>query len=278
MTPTVVTALVADGPLVADTVTMADSVTLEETARLLVFTVVWTAVWVAPLPRLGPRAELVAGLVPFAAFGLRVFAGFFVGVPAEDPVRAAVSPLVDWIDGRVGFPPYAWVLDATVALGLVWVAVAFEIPRRARIATAWILPAVAAVASATLWTRGMPLERFLAATLPAPVFGLAAGGLIAAIVRWTPAPLAVALRRRAAGVAILTVPVAVVAGLGALRLMGNVPAEHAAQAESIAALAAGGGAALVAAMLGGFERVRSRCLFALAVGVAAGAVVARAGP
>ena len=66
-----------------------------DTLRLLLFTLVWTGVWCAPLPRLGTWAELVAGLVPFAAFGLRVFAGFFVGVPEEDRVRAAVSPLLN---------------------------------------------------------------------------------------------------------------------------------------------------------------------------------------
>ena len=103
---------------------------MDDTARLILFTLVWTAVWVAPLPRLGRWAELVTGLVPFTAFGLRVFAGFFVGVPAEDPVRSAVSPLLDWINGRAGFPPYAWLLDATIALGLVWLASAFDIPRR----------------------------------------------------------------------------------------------------------------------------------------------------
>lgn len=249
---------------------------MAETLRLLFFTVVWTTAWIAPLPPLGRRAELVAGLVPFVAFGLRVFAGFFVGVPAEDPVRAAVAPLVDWIDGRGGVPPYAWVLDATVALGMVWLAAAFDIPRATRIASAWIIPAVAALAAATSWTTGLPLERFLAATLPAPVFALAAGGLVAAVIRWTPSPIAVAVRRRAAAVAILAVPAAVVAGLGAVRLAGDLPVEHAAQAESIAALAAGAAAAVAAARLGGFARPRSRCLFALAVGVAAGAVVALA--
>ena len=103
---------------------------MEDTARLILFTLVWTAVWVAPLPRLGLWAEVVAGFVPFTAFGLRVFAGFFVGVPAEDPVRSAVSPLLDWINGRAGVPPYAWLLDATIALGLVWLASAFDIRRR----------------------------------------------------------------------------------------------------------------------------------------------------
>jgi len=88
-----------------------------EITQLLLFTLLWTAVWVAPLPQLGRRAELIVGLIPFVAFGLRVFAGFFVGVPDDDPVRSVVRPLLDWINGQNGFPRYAWVLDGTVALG-----------------------------------------------------------------------------------------------------------------------------------------------------------------
>ena len=150
---------------------------MDDTARLILFTLVWSAVWVAPMPRLGLRAELVAGLVAFVAFGLRVFAGFFVGVPDEDPVRSAVSPLLDWINGRAGFPPYGWVLDATVALGLAW-------------------------------------------------------------------------------------------------LTSGLPPEQASQSESIVALVFGSSAGLVGWAWGGFERPRSRFLFAMAVGVATGAVVA----
>ena len=77
---------------------------MEDTPRLIFFTLLWTAAWVAPLPRLGRWAELVTGLIPFVAFGLRVFAGFFVGVPDADPVRAAVGPLLNWINGRAGGP------------------------------------------------------------------------------------------------------------------------------------------------------------------------------
>lgn len=242
--------------------------------RLLLFTVVWTALWAAPLPRLGRLAELVAGLVPFVTFGLRVFAGFFVGVPVDDPVRLAVSPLLDWINGRAGVPPYDWVLDATVALGLVWLASAFDIPRRSRVATAWIMPAVAAVAWWSLWATGLPIERYLAAVVPAPLLGFAAGGSIGAVIRWTPSPIPTEIRQRAAGVAIMTVPLAVAAGLAGLRLAGNLPPEHASQAESTAALTAGFVAALAGVTLGGFDRPRSRWLFAMAVGVAAGATVA----
>lgn len=247
---------------------------MEDNARLILFTLVWTTVWVAPLPRLGRWAELVAGLFPFTAFGLRVFAGFFVGVPDEDPVRLAVSPLLDWINGRAGFPPYVWVLDATVALGLVWLASAFDIPRRSRIATGWIMPAVAVPASVSLGVYGLPIERFLAANIPGPFLGLAAGCAIGAVIRWTPSPIPEDLRRRAAVLASLTVPAMVGVGTGALRLISGLPPEFGSQAESIVALVSGASAGLVGWARGGFELPRSRFLFAMVVGVAAGAVVA----
>jgi hypothetical protein len=247
---------------------------MEDRARLILFTLLWTAVWVAPLPRLGRWAELAAGLVPFVAFGLRVFAGFFVGVPDEDPVRSAVSPLLTWINGRAGMPPYAWVLDATIVLGLVWLASAFDIPRRSRIATAWIMPAVAVLALVSLGVYGLPIERFLAASIPAPLLGLAAGGAIGAVIRWTPSPISEDLRRRAAGVAILTVPSLVVIGTEALRLTSGLPPEHASQAEAIVALVAGATAGVAGWTGCSFERPRSRWLFAMSVAVAAGAVMA----
>jgi hypothetical protein len=114
-----------------------------ETFRLLLFTTLWTAIWVAPLPKLSRRVELVAGLIPFAAFGLRVFGACFIGVPADDPVRMVVAPLVDWINGASGPVPFQWVLDVTVAIGLVWFASIANIPRRWRLATIWVMPAVA---------------------------------------------------------------------------------------------------------------------------------------
>ena len=247
---------------------------MEDRARLILFTLLWTAVWVAPLPRLGRWAELAAGLVPFVAFGLRVFAGFFVGVPDEDPVRSAVSPLLNWINGRAGLPPYAWVLDATIVLGLVWLASAFDIPRRSRIATAWIMPAVAVLALVSLGVYGLPIERFLATSIPAPLLGLAAGGAIGAVLRWTPSPISEDLRRRAAVMAILTVPSLVVIGTEALRLTSGLPPEHASQAEAIVALVAGATAGVAGWIGCSFERPRSRWLFAMSVAVATGAVVA----
>jgi uncharacterized membrane protein YfcA len=62
-------------------------------------------------------------------------------------------------------------------------------------------------------------------------------------------------------------------GGGALQLIARLPPEYAAQAESIVALVSGSSAGLVGWARGGFERPRSRFLFAMAVGVAAGAVI-----
>jgi len=114
-----------------------------ETIRLVLFTTLWTAIWAAPLPKLSRRVELIAGLIPFAAFGLRVFASCFIGVPADDAVRMVVAPLVDWVNGSSGTVPFQWVLDVTVAIGLVWLASIANIPRRWRLATIWVMPAVA---------------------------------------------------------------------------------------------------------------------------------------
>jgi hypothetical protein len=132
-----------------------------ETARLLFFTTLWTAVWAAPLPKLARRVELIAGLIPFAAFGLRVFAACFIGVPEDDAVRRVVAPLVDWVNGVSGVVPYQWVLDVTVAIGLVWFASIANVSRRQRIATIWVMPAVAAASLASLYVTGLPVERLL---------------------------------------------------------------------------------------------------------------------
>lgn len=242
--------------------------------HLILFTLLWTIVWVAPLPRLSKPVELAAGLIPFVAFGLRVFAGFFVGVPTTDPVRAAVSPLLSWVAGESGTVPYAVVLDATVALGLVWFAVAFDIPRKSRVATAWIMPAVAVASLASLRLLGQPLEKALAAHLSAAVLAAILGGIVAAVIEWTPSDIPAALRRRAAVVALATTPIAAGLGAAVLWLLGELPLERQAAAASIVALATGVAAGLVAWLTCGFTRSRSRWLFAMAIGVAAGATVA----
>ena len=153
-----------------------------DTVRLLVFTTLWTAIWAAPLPQLSRRVELVAGLIPFAAFGLRVFGACFIGVPADDRVRMAVAPLVDWVNGVSGVVPYQWVLDVTVAIGLVWFASIARISRRRRLATIWVLPAVALASLASERITGLTLERLLMAwlraalSIPAVVYYAGHGG------------------------------------------------------------------------------------------------------
>jgi hypothetical protein len=242
--------------------------------RLVVFTLLWTAVWVAPVPRLSPRVELLAGLIPFAAFGLRVFAGFFVGVPEVDPVRTAVGPLLRWVTGESGAVPYAVVLDTTVALGLVWFAAAFDIPRKSRLATAWIMPAVAIGSLSSLALRGRPLEQLLAAHLPAAVLAALLGGCIAAVITWTPSDIPQLVRRRAALVSLVTTTTAAGIGAATLSLAGPLPAHREAAVASVAALATGVVAGLAAWFACTFIRPRSRWLFAMAIGVAAGAAVA----
>jgi len=54
-----------------------------------------------------------------------------------------VPPVVDWVNGRSSVVPFQWVLDVTVAIGLVWLASIGNIPRRWRLATIWVMPAVA---------------------------------------------------------------------------------------------------------------------------------------
>jgi hypothetical protein len=121
---------------------------------------------------------------------------------------------------------------------------------------------------ASLQISGLPLEQLLATTLPALVLGVAFGGLIAAVILLTPSPIEVAIRRRAAVVVCITVPVAVIA------VECLAPTPMSAATASNLSLAAGAATGLVAWWLGGFRRPRSRLFFAMAVGVAAGAVVA----
>jgi hypothetical protein len=245
-----------------------------DTLRLLVLTALWTALWIAPLPRRWRRFELIAGLTPFCAFGLRVFAGFFVGVPADDPVRVMVGPLLDWVNGRAGAVPYQWVLDATVGIGLVWLACAFDIPRSARIATMWIMPVTALCSILSVQLTGMPLELTLASRVPAVVLAVGAAGLIGGVIRWTPGPIEVAIRRKAAIAALVILPAAVAVGSGLLTLGAAMPMGQAA-ADSVVSLTTGLLAGFAGFSCCGFQRTRSRLLLALAVGVAAGAIVAQ---
>jgi len=242
--------------------------------RLLIFTALWTALWVAPLPAGFRRFELAAGLIPFGAFGLRVFAGFFVDVPADDPVRRAVGPLLDWVNGRVGAVPYQWVLDAAVGIGLVWLALAFGIPRRSRIATAWIMPAVAILSLLSLRLTGKPLEIMLASRMPAVLLACVVAGLIGSVIRWTPGPIKIPLRQKAARAAGVILPGAVAVGSGVLAVCAAMPGRQAA-VESVVSLTTGLLAGLATRWVCQWERARSGLLFAMAIGVAAGAILAQ---
>jgi hypothetical protein len=55
----------------------------------------------------------------------------------------SVAPVVEWVNGLSGVVPFQWVLDITVAIGLVWLASIANISRRWRLATIWVMPAVA---------------------------------------------------------------------------------------------------------------------------------------
>jgi hypothetical protein len=213
------------------------------------------------------------GAGPFATFGLRVFAGFFNDVPDTDPVKAAVQPLLAWVNGQTGAMSYQIFLDATVVLGLVWLASAFDIPRRSRLATAGIMPATAAVSLLSWQFAGEPPEQLLARRLPAVLIGFAAGAAIAAVIRFTPNPLAADRRRHAAVVALTVVPATVAIASGLLAIAGNLPPGRTAQIVSVTSLVSGITAGLAGYRWGGFSRGRSRLLFAMAVGVTAGAII-----
>ena len=77
-----------------------------------------------------------------------MFGACFIGVSADDPVRMAVAPVVDWINGASSPVPFQWLLDVTVAIGLVWFASIVNISRPWRLATIWVMPAVALVSLA----------------------------------------------------------------------------------------------------------------------------------
>ncbi len=244
-----------------------------ETIQLILFTTLWTGIWVLPLKPLPRALEIMAGLLPFCAFGLRVFAGFFATVPHGDPIGDCVRPLTDWVSGA-GNPSYQLVLDCTVAIGLLWFAEAFHIPRRSRLATAWVIPAVATVSITTVATTGLPLQEYLATKVPAPVLALALALVLSAILWWTPGPHSTATRRSAAIALISIIPIAVILLVLVTPLVLRVSPNQQAQARSLLTLGAGSITALIAYQVNSFRANRSRLLFALVVGVSVGAIAA----
>ncbi len=242
-----------------------------ETAQLIIFTALWTAIWTLPAKHVSRSAELLLGLFPFVAFGLRVFAGFFTDVPLGDPVREFVSPLTDWVNGS-GTPSFQCILDCAVAVGLFWFATAFDIPRQSRLATAWIIPAISTTNGVTLYTSGLPIEVYFARTLPPFVLSFAVAALFCAIIRWTPSPLTVDARHNAAVFFLITLPVATSLCALCLPLMTSLPIRQQAQATSLLTLGVGSAVAIAAYRYRLFKATRSRLLFALAAGASVGAL------
>lgn len=164
------------------------------------------------------------------------------------------------------------VLDGTVAIGLVWFARAFHIPWQSRLATAWILPAVAAASITTLAVTGLPLQEYLASIVPAPILALALALLLSAVLRWSPGPHSTATRRSAAIALICIIPIAVIVVVLLTPLAIIAPQDQLAQARSLLTLGAGSLTALIGYQLNPFRTNRSRLLFALVVGVSVGAI------
>lgn len=241
-----------------------------ETIQLICFTVIWTGIWILPLKPFSRAVEITTGLIPFSAFGLRVFAGFFVDVPHGDPIVTSVKPLTDWINGG-SFPAFQLVLDTAVAIGLLWFAAAFHIPWKSRLATAWVFPVVAAFSITTRVTTGQTVQEFLATKLSAPVLALALAVVLGALMRWTPGPHVPTTRRTAAIGLISIIPVATFLLVLLTPLVTSMPPSQQAQARSILTLGAGSFTAVFGYLFNPFKANRSRLLFALVVGVSVGA-------
>jgi len=242
-----------------------------DTLHLVFFTVIWTGIWVLPLKPLPPILELAAGLIPFCAFGLRVFAGFFTTVPPGDPIQSYVKPITDWVNGA-GYPSYQSVLDATVAIGLIWFAQAFHIPWRSRFATAWIFSVVAAASIAVHSMTGLPFPEYLATRLPTPIIAFFLSLIISSLLWWTPGPHTSTTRRRAVYAIIGLIPSATIFLILITPLFIHVSPYQLAQAKSLLSLGVGSLTALLGYNLNPFRETRSRLLFSLVVGVSVGAV------
>ena len=244
-----------------------------ETLQLVLFTLIWTGFWVLPLRPLSPTTEVVTGLIPFCAFGLRVFAGFFETVPPGDQIGDYVRPITDWVNGT-GVPSYQLVLDGTVALGLVWFVQAFHIPLRSRLATAWIFPAIATLSIATKSMTGLSLPDYLTATLPTPILALILALLLSALLWWTPGPHTLNTRQRAGLAIIGLIPTATILLMLITPIFINVSPDQLAPVKSLLSLGVGSLTALLGYLLNPFQATRSRLLFALVVGVSVGAISA----
>ena len=159
--------------------------------RLILFTVLWTVAWIAAPKRL-PMPALVglAGVVTLV-FALRVFAQFFIGV-SEDDVGGAVYGFTRFLLG-VGEDPdsprlgFQIIVDLAALAGLVWVAAAFGLERRVRIATApvIVLAALGSMLGMAAQAAGVtsPLLQFLTVVDLTLIIG-AIAGLALLVPRW----------------------------------------------------------------------------------------------
>ena len=242
-----------------------------ETLQLVLFTLIWTGFWVLPLRPLSPATEVVIGLIPFCAFGLRVFTGFFETVPPGDQIGDYVRPITDWVNGAGG-PSYQLVLDGTVALGLVWFARHSIFPYAAA-SSAWIFPAIATASIAIDSITGLSLPESCS-HVATPILALVLALLLSALVWWAPGPHTFNTRRYAGLAIIGLIPSATIFLLLVTPLIINVSPDQLAPVKSLLSLGAGSLTALLGYFLNPFQATRSRLLFALVVGVSVGAVSA----
>ncbi|MEQ8844527.1 MAG: ABC transporter permease [Phycisphaerales bacterium] len=183
------------GPLGSLLGGLGGALTSFDGVRLVLFTLIWTAAWVAA-PRQLPTGALagLAGAVTLV-FALRVFAQFFVGVNEGDvaaPVYGFTRFLLGAgaVDGaEAGFQAHAFqvVVDLAAAAGLVWAAAAFGLSRRVRIATAPLIVLAAlgsliGLAAAESGVRS-PMLRFLTVVDLTLILGSIAG-LVLLVPRW----------------------------------------------------------------------------------------------
>ncbi|MEQ9096663.1 MAG: ABC transporter permease [Phycisphaerales bacterium] len=126
---------------------LGPAITSFDGVRLILFTLIWSAAWILaprrlPMPALAGLALLVTGV-----FALRVFAQFFIG-KSEEELGSALYGFAQFLlgrpqDGQATSFAFQIIVDLAATGGLVWAAGAFDLSRRARIATTPVLWLVA---------------------------------------------------------------------------------------------------------------------------------------
>ena len=160
-------------------------------ARLVLFTLLWTAAWIlAPRKLDMPVLVILAGFAT-VVFALRVFAQFFIGV-TEDQVPSAVFGFTQFLLGRGEEPGtttiwFQLLVDVAATAGLVWAAAAFGLSQRVRIITAPII-AIAGIGSliglaASKAEVTSPMMQFLSVVDLTLLIG-AVAGLVLLVPKW----------------------------------------------------------------------------------------------